>query len=55
MLNVDVYRIMFWSTDDGLYNVIELLKNAQSHIDTAIKRNMPRQDIDLLHEAFKHV
>jgi hypothetical protein len=46
---------MFWSTDEGLYNVDQLTKNAQDHIITALKRNMPKEDLELLHDAFKHM
>jgi hypothetical protein len=46
---------MFWSTDDGLYNVDQLTRNAQDHIDTALKRNTPKEDMELLQEAFEHM
>ncbi|RDB22176.1 putative ATP-dependent helicase C23E6.02 [Hypsizygus marmoreus] len=48
-------QVMFWSTDDALYNVDELAKNAQEHINIAIERKMPPEDLALLNEAFKHV
>jgi hypothetical protein len=46
---------MFWSTDDGLYSVDQLTKNAQVHIDTALKRNTTKEDLELLQEAFEHM
>lgn len=48
-------RLMFWSVDDGLHNVDELLRVSQDHVETATKRGAPAKDIDLLHQAFKHV
>lgn len=46
---------MFWSTDEGLYNVDQLTQDAQDHINTAMKRNVPKEDMELLREAFKHM
>lgn len=46
---------MFWSVDDGLHNVDELLRVSQEHVDTATKRGVPQEDLNLLHQAFKHV
>lgn len=47
---------MFWFVDEGLYYVDELTKNAQQHIENAIKRpNTTQEDKILLKEAFKHM
>jgi hypothetical protein len=46
---------MFWSTDDGLYNVDELAKSAPKTIELATSRNVPAEDMSLLDAAFKHV
>jgi len=46
---------MFWSTDDGLYNVDQLTNGAQVLIDTARERNTSKEDMYLLDEAFKHM
>jgi len=48
-------RLMFWSTDDGLYNVDQLTNGAQVLIDTARERNTSKEDMYLLDEAFKHM
>lgn len=48
-------QLMFWSTDEGLYNVDQLTQDAQDHINTAMKRNVPKEDMELLREAFKHI
>lgn len=46
---------MFWSVDEDLYNVDQLLGDAQDHINTAIKRKVPQEDLALLHNAFRHM
>jgi hypothetical protein len=46
---------MFWSVDETLYNVDQLVENAQATINRAIQRNMPSKDIQLLQEAFHHM
>jgi hypothetical protein len=48
-------RILFWHVDEELYNARQLLENAESHIRTAQERNMPREDMLALDEAFKHL
>ncbi|PFH51695.1 hypothetical protein AMATHDRAFT_142017 [Amanita thiersii Skay4041] len=48
-------QLMLWSIDDGLYSVDQLLIDDERHIQTAIKRNMPQEDIKLLHDAFRHI
>lgn len=46
---------MFWSIDENLYNADQLLEDAQVHINRAIERNAPPEDLELLHKAFKHL
>lgn len=46
---------MFWSVDDGKYNVDQLARDAQIHINRAIERNTSPEDMNLLHDAFHHV
>jgi hypothetical protein len=48
-------RLLFWRVDDRLYNADELVKNANKHIERAIKRGMPEEDISLLESAFNHL
>lgn len=46
---------MFWSIDENLYNADQLLEEAQTHIDRAIERKAPAEDLELLQNAFKHL
>jgi hypothetical protein len=55
MLNLLLSRLMFWSVDETLYNVDQLMENAQATIERALKRNMPQEDIQLAQEAFRHM
>ncbi|KAF9014155.1 hypothetical protein BDQ17DRAFT_1536631 [Cyathus striatus] len=48
-------QLMFWSVDERLYNVDQLVEDAQVHIDRALDRNAPPEDMELLYNAFKHV
>ncbi|GLB34634.1 putative SNF2 family protein N-terminal domain [Lyophyllum shimeji] len=48
-------QVMFWSTDDSLYNVDEIVRNSQEFIDVALSRNTPQEDLTALKEALKHV
>jgi hypothetical protein len=48
-------RILFWHVDEELYNARQLLENAETHTRTAQERNMPREDILALDEAFRHL
>lgn len=48
-------RLMFWSTDDNLYNVDELNQQSSERRDLAIKRGRPAEDIALLDAAHSHV
>jgi len=48
-------RILFWHVDEELYNAKQLLDDAESHIRTAEKRNMPPEDMLALNEAFRHL
>lgn len=48
-------QLMFWSVEDGRYNVDQLARDAQIHINRAIERNTPPEDMNLLYDAFKHV
>ncbi|KAG6864745.1 hypothetical protein C0991_007420 [Blastosporella zonata] len=48
-------QVMFWSSDDGLFNVTEMLKNSPKYIKVASKRNSPPEDMALLNEAVKHI
>ncbi|KAF9449589.1 hypothetical protein P691DRAFT_702942 [Macrolepiota fuliginosa MF-IS2] len=48
-------QLMFWSVDETLYNVDQLVQNARSTVDRALQRNMPQEDIQLVEEAFRHI
>ncbi|KIL67165.1 hypothetical protein M378DRAFT_191789 [Amanita muscaria Koide BX008] len=49
-------QLMLWSVDDlNLYHVDQLLVDKDTHIQRAIKRNMPEEDIRLLYDAFRHI
>ncbi|KXN91423.1 DNA repair protein rad5 [Leucoagaricus sp. SymC.cos] len=48
-------QLMFWSVDETLYNVDQLVENAQSTIDRALQRNIPPEDIQLVRDAFHHI
>ncbi|KAF8077645.1 hypothetical protein FPV67DRAFT_1462505 [Lyophyllum atratum] len=48
-------QLMFWSSDDTLYNVDEVSENADKFIEVALRRNAPQEDIRLLKEALKHI
>ena len=46
---------MFWSTDDKRYNVDQLYREGKVHMDRAIARNLPPEDIALLKDALRHM
>lgn len=48
-------RLMFWSTNDELYNVDELIKIKSKTMNSAITRERPVEDMALLDAAFRHV
>ncbi|KAF5386941.1 hypothetical protein D9615_001552 [Tricholomella constricta] len=48
-------QLMFWSTDDNLFGVEEILKNAPTFTKVALERNAPQQDMMMLNEAVKHI
>ncbi|KAF9469380.1 P-loop containing nucleoside triphosphate hydrolase protein [Collybia nuda] len=48
-------QLMFWSTDDRLYNIDELYKNCSKIIESAVKRNRPPGDMALLDTAYRNV
>ncbi|KAF8891332.1 SNF2 family N-terminal domain-containing protein [Infundibulicybe gibba] len=43
------------SVDDNHFNVDQLSKDAGETIQTAIARDMPQEDINLIRDAFKHI
>jgi hypothetical protein len=47
-------RLMFWTIDDELYNVDNIVKEAQDLRTRAIDRNRPEYDIKLLNDALMH-
>ncbi|KAJ2928027.1 hypothetical protein H1R20_g9068, partial [Candolleomyces eurysporus] len=48
-------QIMFWSTDEQLYNAEQLHKDAATHMNRAIERQRPPEDIALLKDALRHI
>jgi hypothetical protein len=52
---ISITRLFFWRVDDRLYNVDELVKNANEYIQRAIKRGIPEEDISMLKSAFQHL
>lgn len=46
---------MFWSTNDELYNVDELIRIKSKTMNSAITRERPVEDMALLDAAFRHV
>ncbi|KAJ3576884.1 hypothetical protein NP233_g125 [Leucocoprinus birnbaumii] len=48
-------QLMFWHVDETFYNVDSLAQHAQTHIERAIERNMPEEDIQLVRDALHHV
>jgi len=45
---------MFWSVDDRLHNVDQLLKDSDEHLHEAIKRGVSQEDLALLRDAVLH-
>ncbi|KAF8163635.1 hypothetical protein B0H34DRAFT_781279 [Crassisporium funariophilum] len=48
-------QVLFWSVDTELYNAQQLVQSEDDHIDTAVKRSMPEEDISSMREAFRHL
>ncbi|KAG6906520.1 hypothetical protein DXG01_013485 [Tephrocybe rancida] len=48
-------QAMFWSSDDALFSVDEMLKNSPTFIRVASERNAPPEDMELLNKAVKHI
>ncbi|KAG6812075.1 hypothetical protein H0H92_004541 [Tricholoma furcatifolium] len=48
-------QAMFWSSDDSLFGVEEMLKNSQVFKKFAVERNAPPEDMALLEEALSHI
>lgn len=46
---------MFWSSDEMLFGVDEMLKNSSGFIRVASERNAPPEDLRLLDEAVRHM
>lgn len=46
---------MFWSTDDKRYYVDQIHRERKVHMDRAIARNRPPEDIALLKAALRHM
>lgn len=53
-LIVELYRVMFWSASDILYNVDQICCEAESYRARALERQIPREDFDLLGSALTH-
>jgi hypothetical protein len=54
-LNVS-FRIMFWHSDNNLYNIAPHVVKGESAVLAAPKHaNIPDGDRNLLHEAFVHM
>lgn len=52
---ISTLRLLFYRVDDQLYNADELVKNANEHIQRALKRGVSEEDLSLLRSAFKHL
>ena len=50
-----ILRLLFWFISDELYNVQQLVANADKHITRAIEHQMPSEDISAMQEAFMHL
>ncbi|KAG6873801.1 hypothetical protein C0995_011026 [Termitomyces sp. Mi166 len=48
-------QVMFWSSDETLFGVDEMLKNSSAFIRIASKRKASPEDLQLLDEAVRHV
>ncbi|KAH0583510.1 hypothetical protein H2248_009137 [Termitomyces sp. 'cryptogamus'] len=48
-------QVMFWSSDEKLFGVDEMLKNSAEFVRIALKRKVPSEDLRLLDEAVKHI
>ncbi|KAG5341489.1 hypothetical protein C0989_010062 [Termitomyces sp. Mn162] len=48
-------QVMFWSSDEKLFGVDEMLKNSAEFVRIASKRKVPLEDLRLLDEAVKHI
>ncbi|KAG6849539.1 hypothetical protein H0H93_007627 [Arthromyces matolae] len=48
-------QVMFWSSDEALYGVDDMMKHADAFVQTAKKRNASPEDIALLEEANRYV
>ncbi|KAG6817775.1 hypothetical protein H0H87_003183 [Tephrocybe sp. NHM501043] len=46
---------MFWSSDDALFGVKDMVENTPKFLEAASKRNVPLEDMELLNEAVRHV
>ena len=50
-----VLRLLFWFVSDELYNAQQLVADADGHINKAIERGMPSEDISAIQTAFMHL
>lgn len=48
-------RLLFWFVSDELYNAQQLVADADEHINKAIDRGMPAEDIAAIQTAFMHL
>ncbi|KAG6900670.1 hypothetical protein C0993_005903 [Termitomyces sp. T159_Od127] len=48
-------QVMFWSSDETLFGVDEMLNNSSEFMRIALKRNAPPEDLRLLDEAVGHI
>lgn len=53
-LIIELFRGMFWSASDILYNVDGIYSEAESYRTRALERQIPREDLDLLESALTH-
>jgi hypothetical protein len=48
-------RLLFWFVSDELYNAQQLVASADEHINKAIEREMPSEDVSAIQTAFMHL
>ena len=48
-------RLMFWHVDERQYNLVELIKSADTMVERAQERGVSPKDLDALREAKTHM
>ena len=46
---------MFWAVDANLYGIAQIVQESEVHLQTALDRKIPTEDMKLLQDAIMHV